>query len=329
MKTLNFEQLITKFEKSLRDEDRAELTVRAYLVDVRNFAAWWEQTHGEQFDLTQVTPTDGKDYRSHLQSVKQQKASSINRRRAALSAFFDWGVRQEWIGRNPLSGLKSMREQATAPRWLEPRAEYYLQQVIEQWVQIAPDHALSLSERMAYRNAAMMVLMLKAGLRISEVAALNDNDVELHGRRRGTGHIRAGKGRKSRDVPLNTDVAIAVDDWRKVREPQKAEALFLSKSNIRITARAIQQIVEQLGREAAAKVHARSAQDREIIEALNALTPHVLRHSCAKRLLDAGAQLTEVAAILGHENLNTTRRYVQPGAVDLQRAADRISTVEQ
>ena len=85
----------------------------------------------------------------------------------------------------------------------------------------------------------------------------------------------------------------------------------------------MQQIVEQIGREAAAIGRTRSLVDREASEALSALTPHVLRHTCAKRLLDAGAQLTEVAAILGHEDLNMTRRYTQPGEADLQRAVDR------
>jgi site-specific recombinase XerD len=71
-------------------------------------------------------------------------------------------------------------------------------------------------------------------------------------------------------------------------------------------------------------VPARGNDEREIIDALKALSPHVLRHTYGKRLLDAGAQLTEVAEILGHEDLNVTRRYTQPSATDLQRAADRI-----
>ena len=117
-------------------------------------------------------------------------------------------------------------------------------------------------------------------------------------------------------------VIAALKTWLKMR-PAEGEALFLSRSNIRLTTRAVQQIVEQIGREAAALVKARSVEARAAIEALNALTPHVFRHTCAKRLLDAGAQLTEVAAILGHEDLNMTRRYTQPGEADLQRAVDR------
>ena len=121
---------------------------------------------------------------------------------------------------------------------------------------------------------------------------------------------------------LSTAITV-LKAWLKLR-PTEGTALFLSRSNIRLTTRAVQQIVEQIGREAAAVGRTRLLADREASEALNALTPHVLRHTCAKCLLDAGAQLTEVAAILGHEDLNMTRRYTQPSALDLQRAMDRV-----
>ncbi len=58
------------------------------------------------------------------------------------------------------------------------------------------------------------------------------------------------------------------------------------------------------------------------------LTAYTLRHTYAKRLLNAGAQLTEVAAILGHEDLNMTRRYTQPGEEDLHRAVGWIASRE-
>lgn len=90
-------------------------------------------------------------------------------------------------------------------------------------------------------------------------------------------------------MPLNADVVQALRAWLKVRSKSDDPALFLSRSAIRtvITARAVQGIVEQIGHEAAALIKARSSDDRAIAEALNALTPHVLRHTAAKRLLDA------------------------------------------
>jgi site-specific recombinase XerC len=218
------------------------------------------------------------------------------------------------------------RQQKAAPRWLEPRAEYYLQQAMEQRLQLLPpDEVLTPTDRLIVRDAALIALMWKAGLRVSEVAALDIDDLKIQSSQRGVAIVRLGKGRKSREVPLNAGTIAALRHWLKIRPACDHEsAIFTSKTGRRLAPRAIQAVVEQVGREAASKVPARGNEEHEIIDALNALSPHVLRHSCGKGLLDAGAQLTEVAEILGHEDLNVTRRYTQPSAADLQRAADRI-----
>jgi site-specific recombinase XerD len=321
-------KLLPKFEKWLRDDqDLSELTVTAYLVDIRNFATWFTQTQGREAHVERVAPTDIKDYRAWLQTTQQQKPSSVNRRLAALRAFFKWAVQEDRIGRNPLNGLKPLRQQESPPRWLEPQAEHKLQQALELHAPaVSAKTLLRPFERLLNRDVAMVMLMWKAGLRVSEVAALDRRDVKLQSSKRGTVAVRAGKGHKARTVPLNADVIESLNSWLKIHPAASKPVLFVSRSDIRITSRAIQGIVEQIGHEAATLIKARSSDDRAIAEALNALTPHVLRHTCGKRLLDAGAQLTEVAAILGHEDLNTTRRYTQPGNEDLHRAVGRIAS---
>jgi site-specific recombinase XerD len=100
--------VIKQFEDWLRnDQDRGELTVKAYLADVRGFVTWWQQTHGDRrFDLVAVTPTDIRDYRSRLTSVERQKTSSVNRRLAALRTFYKWAMLYDMVRRSPLAGLK-------------------------------------------------------------------------------------------------------------------------------------------------------------------------------------------------------------------------------
>lgn len=319
---------IKQFEDWLRnDQGRGELTIKAYLADVRGFVKWWQQTYGShRFDLVAVTPTDVRDYRSRLTKVDHQKTSSVNRRLAALRTFYKWAMLHNMVGRSPLAGLKMDRQQRAAPRWLEPRAEYYLQQALEQRLQLLPpDETLTPTDRLIIRDAALIALMWKAGLRVSEVAALDVDDLKIQSSQRGVVIVRLGKGRKYREVPLNAGTIAALRHWLKIRSTfSQLSALFTSKTGRRLAPRAIQSVVEQIGREAASKVPARGNEEREIIDVLNELSPHVLRHSCGKRLLDAGAQLTEVAEILGHEDLNITRRYTQPSAADLQRAANRI-----
>jgi integrase/recombinase XerC len=317
------------FEKWLRDDqDRSELTVSAYLVDIQNFATWFEQTSGRGAQLERITPTDIKDYRAWLQTAQEQKPSSVNRRLAALRSFFKWAVQEDRVGRNPLNGLKPLRQQEAPPRWLELQAEHKLQQALELHAPVvSAETELRPFERLQYRDVAMVVLMWKAGLRVSEVTALDRRHVKIQSSKRGTVEVH-GKGQKMRMVPLNADVIEALTTWLKIHPAANSPVLFVSRSDIRMTSRAIQGIVEQIGHEAAALIKARSSEDRAIADSLNALTPHVLRHTCGKRMLDAGAQLTEVAAILGHEDLNTTRRYTQPGQEDLHRAVGRIATRE-
>ena len=318
------EELFSAFKTWLQDDqDRSELTVKAYLADLQLFMTWYAPKADAVADILQVTPIHIKKYRKYLTDEQHKKATSVNRRLAALRTFFKWAAMADYVGRSPINGLKPLRQQATAPRWLEMAAEEKLQQALEQRLQsVSQETKPTLADRRSVRDVALTLLMWKTGLRVSEIVALDVRDVKIQSSQRGVVQVRLGKGRKSRSVPLNAQVIAALKVWLKMR-PIEGAALFLSRSNIRLTTRAVQQIVEQIGREAAALVKARSAEARDAIAALNALTPHVLRHTCAKRLLDAGAQLTEVAAILGHEDLNMTRRYTQPGEADLQRAVDR------
>ena len=204
-----------------------------------------------------------------------------------MRAFFKWAVEHDWLKRSPLNGLKGPRQQQAAPRWLEPAAEYRLQQALEQRLQSVPVETHDAADWRIYRDVVLITVMWKAGLRVSEVAALDVGDVKLQSRQRGTVQVRHGKGGKQRAVPLNATAIASLKDWQAVR-PDEGQALFVSKTQRRLTVRAIQQIVEQVGREAAALVKTRSAEDRAVIEALNTLSPHVLRHTAAKRLLDAG-----------------------------------------
>ena len=140
-----------------------------------------------------------------------------------------------------------------------------------------------------------MVLLLHTGLRIAEVCALMLEDVQI-GERLGWVVVRRGKGNKSRKVPLNAEARQALNAWLEVRGEG-------SGSMFDLTPPGLYRRLLELGRRAGVAVH-----------------PHTLRHTLAKNLVDAGVGLHEVAALLGHRSLNTTRVYVTPGERDLERA---------
>ena len=134
---MHINELRADFETWLReDQDRGDLTVKAYLVDVHNFAIWLKQTNGRESAVERVTPTDIKDYRTWLQAVQKQKASSINRRLAALAAYAHWLEQASYVknARNPVQGVKAVRETELAPKWLDKKQRAALLRAVDKEV---------------------------------------------------------------------------------------------------------------------------------------------------------------------------------------------------
>ena len=157
------------------------------------------------------------------------------------------------------------------------------------------------------RDIAAVQLMLQCGLRVAELCALVWADVVISDRR-GTLTVRSGKGGKRRTVPMNADARAAVIALGHLREVEGADAVFAGQRGP-LTVRGVQKTLEKYS-------HGKSGTD--------GVSPHDLRHSFCKNLVDAGVGLPEVAALAGHESLETTRRYTEPSLKDLERAVDRL-----
>ena len=157
------------------------------------------------------------------------------------------------------------------------------------------------------RDIALVALLLHTGLRVAELAALRWADLEIRDRS-GKLTVRRGKGRKQRTIPLNVEARNALAELRSLRGPGKAQAVLQGQRGP-LTERGIQAILAK---------YAGAARLAE-------LSPHVLRHTWCKNLADSGARLEVIAALAGHESLETTRRYVEPGQDDLAAAVDRLA----
>ena len=274
-------------------------TRRAYARDLRDFAVWFRQSNGDEPTPETVTPTDLREWRAHL--ARRYRPRTVNRKLAAVRAFLAWAY-ERGLAPGPPPRIRGVREQTTAPRWLTKQEETRLLREAERAV-LAAERMSDAAVFRAVRNLALLVLMLHTGLRVGEVERLRLSDVEQNGR---TWRLRVrGKGRKERFVPLNAAARKALERWLRVREERGVfeEALFVGQRGHPLDASAIRRIVADLARRAGVRA-----------------TPHTLRHTFAKRLLDAGVPLEKVAALLGHENLNTTRIYLEPGEQDLEMA---------
>jgi site-specific recombinase XerD len=153
---------------------------------------------------------------------------------------------------------------------------------------------------MALRDAAILELFYSSGLRLGELASLNVADVDMY-----TESVRVlGKGRKERVCPVGAPALEAVSRYRIAARVQTGP-LFINKSRRRISPRSIWLILKRYLRHTSIPI---------------ALSPHKLRHSFATHLLDSGADLRSVQALLGHASLSTTQIYTHVTVERLKKA---------
>jgi integrase/recombinase XerC len=302
--------MIARFLAHLRDQDRSPHTIDSYRFGLKQFFTWFEKASPTApFDPARVTPLDIREWRRELQA-QRQKPGTINQKINLLTSFFDWCQAEKLLASNPARGIARLKQATAAPKWLTRPQTYALLRTVEERVQLADVKRLETGQWLTRRNAAMIALMLHAGLRVAEVCALQPADVHLFPKS-GRVVIRHGKGNKYREVPLNIDARRALTRWQQVSPAQKG-GLF-DRNGKPLHPRTVQQHLAELGRLARLEIK---------------LTPHMLRHTFGKNLADAGIPLDRIAMLMGHSSVETTSIYTMPGAQDLQAAVDKIAWTE-
>src|SRR5204863_7587825 len=168
-----------------------------------HFANWFEGSAGEAYSAAAVTPTDIRDYRSHLLTVERRAPATINRRLAALRKFFQWAQADGLIkDEAPTEKVKGVGSVPRSPKWLEKKEV---------------DRLLRAAERSANkRDLAILSTLRHTGLRVSELCALTLDDITIS-ERKGSLVVRSGKGSRHRTIPLNLDVRRALQAYFEVR----------------------------------------------------------------------------------------------------------------
>jgi site-specific recombinase XerD len=211
---------VDQFLKALQLQGAAELTLRHYRFDLVHFAHWFESALGEAFSSAAITPTDIRDYRSHLLNIERRKPATIQRRLAALSKFGAWSVTQGLVAENPALGVKGVAAVLHAPKSLEKRE-------VER-----PIHAYERAGNK--RDLAILATLRHPGLRVSELAALRTDDIQLS-ERKGQLVVRSGKGAKQRVVPLNLDARKALQAYLDTRRELDSPYLVLGQRDRGLT----------------------------------------------------------------------------------------------
>jgi integrase/recombinase XerD len=165
------------------------------------------------------------------------------------------------------------------------------------------------------RDHALLTLAVQTGLRVSELAALTIADLHL-----GSGpHVAChGKGRKDRITPLTTTTVTILRAWVLERDGLPADPLFPTRRGQPLSRDAIAERVALCAERAAQRCPRLSEKE---------VTPHVLRHTAAMRLLHSGIDITVIALWFGHADINTTQAYIHADMSLKQRALDRTTPV--
>lgn len=272
------------FLRYLRIErNSSELTLKSYSEDFASLLEYFEEQVGHVPSPRDVEVSQLRGYLSYLHACDYAR-TTIARRLACLRSFFRHCCREGLADSNPAKALRTPRIGRKLPHFL----------TTEQVAKLL--EAPPANEKSGLRDRAILETIYSAGLRVAELVSLNVTSWD-----RDTNVLRVlGKGRKERIAPVGSFAAKALVKWFDVREPAKnatvedAEAMFLNRSNHRLTTRSIGRMIEKH------LLHAGLSQKT---------SPHTLRHSFATHLLDGGADLRSVQELLGHKSLTTTQIY--------------------
>jgi len=272
------------FLRYLRIERNASpLTLKSYGTDLAGLLEFLRSTEGRLLEPRDVTITLLRGYVAGLHHRGYARAT-IARRLASLRSLFEYCRREKLVESNPAKALRTPRQGRRLPHFLST------DQVAKLLETPSNDQPAGLRDR------AILETLYSAGLRVSELVALNLGDWD---RDANVLTVR-GKGRKERIAPVGRFAAAALLAWLEFRRhapdisPADLDAVFLNRFGRRLSARSVGRLLE-----------------KHIAEAgLDQLTsPHTLRHSFASHMLDGGADLRSVQELLGHKSLTTTQIY--------------------
>ncbi len=245
--------------------------------------------------LLAVGISEVRGYLAMMRNTGYSK-STIARKLATLRSFYKFLVRKKMIDASPLASIRTPKQDKRLPKWLD----------VEQI-----DALLSAPDTTTFtgsRDKAIIETIYSAGLRISELMSLNIEDLDEF-----SAAIRIrGKGKKERLGALGSKAIASIDAYQAKRAGAFGKAsrgpLFVNRTGGRLSDRSIRRSLKKYRLMAGIGFH---------------VNPHMLRHSFATHMLDAGADLRSVQEMLGHESLSTTQIYTHLTTTRLKQVYDK------
>jgi integrase/recombinase XerD len=294
-------------ERLLTQRQASPCTVAAYRDTLRMLLTFVQARTGKapwKLDVADVDAAMVGGFLNHLERDRQNSVRTRNTRLAAIHSLFRYAAL-----RHPEHAGLIARVLAIPTKRYDRAVMSFLDPDEVDALLTAPDRDTWIGRR----DYALVVLTTQTGMRLSEVTQLDCGDLEL-----GSGaHVRChGKGRKDRATPLTTQTVAVLRTWMRERAGRSADPLFPTVRGRRLSPDAVQWMLAKYGR--------RATRGCPSIASKN-LSPHVLRHTCAMNLLQAGVDTAVIALWLGHESVQTTQIYLHADLALKERALARTT----
>lgn len=244
---------------------------------------------------------DVNDVRAYLALLNEENysKSTLARKIATLRSFYKFLVKRNIVASNPVTAVRSPKQEKKLPKFLEYEE---IKRLLE-----APD----MNNWLGARDRAILETLYSTGIRVSELVALNMDDVDFLGE---VVHVR-GKGKKERISPISSSVLQVIQHYMEFRNKRAAnnldfdnKILFVNKHGKRLSTRSVRRKMDKYLKMAGLDP---------------AISPHTLRHSFATHMLNNGADLRSVQELLGHQSLSTTQVYTHLTTKKLKEVYDK------
>ncbi len=296
------ESLVELFIRHLRSERHFSAhTARCYTADLEQFCAYLlgaGATGGEVNGAGKAHKPAPEACDARLRAVDVEKVreflaelrdrnyckSTVARKLATLRSFYKFLVRRGVITANPVQSIRTPKQEKRLPKYLE----------VEQVERLFKN--CDTTTTLGARDLAILETLYSTGIRVSELVALNIDDVDL-----AASVVRVrGKGKRERAIPLGPGAVRAIVHYLDLRRAAGAngradyESLFINKHGQRLSTRSVRRKLDKYLLAAGLDL---------------SVSPHTLRHSFATHMLRRGADLRSVQQMLGHQSLSTTQIY--------------------
>jgi len=290
--TSDLKEALVAWYSYLADErNLADKTLEAYCRDIRQLLGFFHRRLDRLVDRSDLSQWQARDFRAFLAHRRAKGAGdrSVARALSATRMFFKFLERRYDLSNAGLLLISSPKLAHSIPKPLP------VEKAMDTLTTSETVRGLEVAEWIVERDAAVLLLLYGAGLRIAEALNLTLDEAPVEG----TTFLNVrGKGGKERRVPILPIISQAVERYIAAcpHPLLGSDPLFRGERGGKLSARIIQLLMERV---------------RAVLQLPDTATPHALRHSFATHLLSSGADLRQIQELLGHASLSTTQIYTE------------------